>query len=151
MQRQRTTFLRRSYQTVQVPDKKLAALVAAILVFSVGHDIDHLVRGDFRWHPSGETVPIFAAIFAKYAIFGFGLYFYLKNKVGPLFWAILAGIGTVLAALAHCTPFSYQTPRYIYRAYEMPAAGVLAVTVLALLMLALIATAAYPQYLLARG
>jgi hypothetical protein len=96
-------------------------------------------------------VPVFAALFAKYAIFGFGLYFYLKNKVGPLFWAILAGIGTVFAALAHCTPFSYQTPRYICRAYEMPAAGVLAVTVLALLMLALIATAAYAQYLWASG
>lgn len=133
-----------------MPDKKLAALVAAIIILSLGHDIDHWVRGDFRLRLTGETVLVFAAVFAKYAIFGSGLYLYLKGKVGPLFWVMLAGIGVVLGTLAHFTPFSYQTARSIYRAYETPLAGAAAVSVLALLMLALIAAAAYAQYLRAR-
>jgi fluoride ion exporter CrcB/FEX len=133
-----------------VPDKKLAALVAAIIVLSMGHDIDHAIRGDFHFQLSGKAIPVIAAVVAKYAIFGFGLYLYFRGKVGPLFWAILAGIGVVLGTLAHFSPFSDQTPRAIYRAYEMPAAGMVAVTVLALLMLALIATAVYSQYPWAR-
>jgi hypothetical protein len=130
-----------------VPDKKLAALVALIILLSLGHGIDHVVRGDFRLQLDTESMPRYAIIVAQYAILGFGLYFYLKNKVGPLFWSIVAGIGVVLAWLAHFSPFSEQTPQTIYRAYATPAAGTAAVSVLALLMLTLVATAVYSQYL----
>ncbi len=133
-----------------MPDKKLTVLVGVIIALSLGHDIDHVVRGDFRWSLSGSA-PILAVLVIKYAILGFGLYFYLKNKVGPLFWAIVAGISVVLAWLAHFSPFSEQTPQTIYRAYATPAAGTAAVSVLALLMLALVATTVYSQYLWARG
>ncbi len=133
-----------------MPDKKLAILVIAIVLLSLGHDIDHAVRGDFRGSFVGSA-PVMAVLLGKYALLGFGLYFYLKSKVGPLFWAILAGIGVALAWLAHFSPFSVQTPQSIYRAYATPAAGVVAVSVLALLMLALVAATLYSQYLWARG
>lgn len=132
-----------------MPDKKLAILIIAIVLLSLGHDIDHAVRGDFRGSLAG-SVPVIAVLLSKYAILGFGLYFYLKSKAGPLFWAIVAGIGVVLAWLAHFSPFSAQTPQSIYRAYASPAEGVVAVSVLALLMLALVATTLYSQYLWAR-
>jgi amino acid transporter len=132
-----------------MPDNKLAVLVGIIVVLSLGHDIDHIVRGDFRWSLAGSA-PVFAVLLTKYAILGFGLYFYLRNKIGPLFWAIVAGISVVLAWLAHFSPFSEQTPQSIYRAYATPAGGAVAVCVLALLMLTLIATTVYSQYLWAR-
>lgn len=127
-------------------DTKLIALVALLIVLSLGHDVDHFIRGDIRWQ-------LFLAliILAKYAFLGFGLFFYLKNKIGPLFWAIAAGLGATLGWLAHLSPFSDQTPQYIYRAYETPAAGSLAVTLLAAFMLTLILTAIYAEYLWARG
>jgi hypothetical protein len=134
-----------------VPDKKLAALAALIIALSFGHDIDHTVRGDFRWQPNGETLAIYAVLLAKYTVLGCGLYLDLKSKSGPLFWAIVAGISVVLGFLAHFSPFSDQTPQVIYRAYATPAAGALAVLVLALLMLTLVATAVYAQYLRAKG
>jgi amino acid transporter len=34
-----------------------------------------------------------------YTIIGFGLYLYSKNKVGPRFWAIVAGVGAALGCL----------------------------------------------------
>ncbi len=134
-----------------MPDKKLAALAALVIALSFGHDIDHGIRGDFRWQPAGGTLAIYAVLLAKYAVLGSGVYFYLKRKAGPLFWAIVAGTGLVLGFLAHFSPFSGQTPQFIFRAYASPAAGALAVFVLALLMLSLAATAAYAQYLRVKG
>ena len=82
---------------------------------------------------------------------GLGLFFYLKNKLGPLFWAIVAGTDVALGWLAHFSPFTDQTPQYIYHAYATPAAGWLAVAWLVALMLALIVAAIYAEYLWARG
>ncbi|MGH6937219.1 MAG: hypothetical protein ACRED2_13815, partial [Methylocella sp.] len=85
------------------------------------------------------------------AFLGLALFFYLKNIIGPLFWALAAGIGVALVWLAHFSPFTDQTPQYIYRAYATPAAGWLAVAWLVALMLALITTAIYAEYLWARA
>ena len=65
-----------------------------------------MIWGDFRSQLTAESIPAYAIIVAKYAILGFGLYFYLKNKVSPLFWAIVAGISVALGWLAHFSPLS---------------------------------------------
>lgn len=126
-------------------DRKLIALLTLLIVLSLGHDLDHMIRGDIRW----QLLPA-VLILAKYAFLGFGLFFYIKGKVGPLFWAIAAGLGVGLGWLTHFSPFTDQTPQYIYRAYDSPAAGMLAVAWLAALMLALIITTFYAEYLWAR-
>ena len=131
-------------------DKILIALVVLVIILNLGHTVDHFVRGYFRWPLTMATVPPFLVTLAINAILGFGLYFYLKNKLGPLFWAIVAGIGVAFGWLAHFSPFTEQTPQYIYRAYETPALGWLAVAWLAALMLVLIGTAIYAEYLWAR-
>jgi uncharacterized integral membrane protein len=133
-----------------VRDKILIALVVLVIILNLGHTVDHFVRGDFRWPLTVATVPPFLVTLAINAILGFGLYFYLKNKLGPLFWAIVAGTGVAFGWLAHFSPFTEQTPQYIYRAYETPALGWLAVAWLAALMLVLIGTAIYAEYLWAR-
>jgi hypothetical protein len=134
-----------------VRDKILIALVVLIIILNLGHTVDHFVRGDFRWPVTVESVPPIIVTLAINAILGFGLYFYIKNRVGPLFWAIVAGTGAAFGGMAHLSPFTEQTPQYIYRAYETPALGWLAVAWLAALMLALIITALYAEYLWAQG
>jgi fluoride ion exporter CrcB/FEX len=116
----------------------------------LGHDFDH-ARGDIRWQLSPEATLSAVIILAKYGFLGLALFFYLKNKLGPRFWAIGAGIGVTLGWLAHFSPFSYETPQYIYHAYATPAAGWLAVAWLVALMLVLITIAIYAEYLWARG
>ncbi len=127
-------------------DRKLTILVVLVILLSVGHDIDHVFRGDIRW----QLLPVIL-LFAKYLFLGLGLCFYLKRKIGPLFWAVTAGLGAALGWLAHFSPFTDQTPQYIFHAYTTPAAGALAVALLAALMLTLIVTAIYAEYLWARG
>jgi hypothetical protein len=134
-----------------VRDKKLVTLVFLIIILNLGHTVDHIARGDFRALSGAEWAAAFAVTLATNSILGFGLYFYLKNRVGPLFWAIVAGAGVAFAWLAHFSPFTVQTPQYIFRAYETPAAGWLAVAWLVALMLVLIVTAIYAEYLWARG
>jgi hypothetical protein len=133
-----------------MPDKKLIILVALLIVLNFGHDADHIARGDLRWPLTVESAPPIIIILAIFSILVFGLYFYLKNKVGPLFWAIVAGAGAAFGWLAHFSPFTEQTPQYIYHAYATPAAGWLAVAWLVALMLVLIITAIYAEYLWAR-
>ncbi|MDQ6868642.1 MAG: hypothetical protein M3178_09630 [Pseudomonadota bacterium] len=132
-------------------DKKLISLVVLLIALTLGHDFDHIARGDIRWQLSPEAALSAVIILATYGFLGLGLFFYLKNKLGSLFWAIAAGIGVALGWLAHFSPFTDQTPQYIYHAYATPAAGWLAVAWLVALMLALIATAIYAEYLWARG
>jgi hypothetical protein len=127
-------------------DKKLTALVVLLIVLSLGHEFDHIARGDIRW----QLLPI-VIFLAEFAFFGLALFFYLKNKLGPLFWAIAAGMGVAFGWLAHFSPFTDQTPQYIYHAYATPAAGWLAVAWLVALMLALITTSLYAEYLWAKG
>ena len=134
-----------------MPDKKLSIAIVLIIVLVVGHDIDHFVRGDFRAGSAAEALPIVLVTVAKYAAFGLGLFLYLRNSVGPGFWAVLAGIGVVLGWLAHFSPFSGQPPQVIYRVYGSPVWGSLAVAWLVALMLLLIATVLYALYLWARA
>jgi hypothetical protein len=133
-----------------VRDKKLVILVALLIVLSLGHDIDHTFRSDIPWPlTSGPLLPI-VIFFAKYGFLGLALFCYLKNKIGPLFWAIGAGIGVALGWLAHFSPFTDETPQDVYHAYATPA-GWVAVAWLVALMLNLIITAIYAEYLWARG
>jgi hypothetical protein len=134
-----------------MPDKTLSILVIAIIVLFAGHDIDHFLRGDFKLGSPAEAAAVVTVMIAQYVIFGFGLFFYVKGKLGPGFWAILAGLSVALAWLAHFSPFSEQTPQFIYGAYEAPAAGASAVALLAVLMLVLIATMLYATVVWARA
>jgi hypothetical protein len=65
-----------------MPDKKLIILVALLIVLNFGHDAHHIARGDLRWPLTVESAPPIIIILAIFSILVFGLYFYLKNKVG---------------------------------------------------------------------
>ncbi len=132
-------------------DKRLITLMVLTTIFSLGHSVDHVVRGDLRWPLTLESVPFIIISLAIYAIIGFGLYLYLNNKVGSGFWAIVAGIGAAFGWLGHFSPFTDQPPQYILSAYESAAAGWLALGCLVALMLVLITTAIYAEYLWARS
>jgi len=132
-------------------DKTLSILVVATIALVVGHDIDHFARGDYRAGSLGEAAAVLASIIVRYAILGAGLYFYVRGKVGPGFWAILGGLGTVLLWVGHLSPFTEQTPQYIYNAYKDTEVGALAVASLAVFTLVLLTTTFYATVLWARA
>ena len=132
-------------------DKKLVALIVVGAVLYLGHAADHVIRGDVPWPPGAESLAFILVSLAIYALIGFGLYFYRKNKIGPGFWAIFAALGAAFGWLGHYSPFAQQPPRYLLDAYRSAWAGGLAVACLLALMLTLIAGTIYAGYLWAQG
>ena len=129
-------------------DKTLIALILAGTILSLAHNADHIARGDVPSTP--QSLPFLVVTLAIYAIVGVGLFLYWHNKVGPRFWAIVAGLGVFLGWFGHLSPFTDQPPQYICSAYRSVAAGCLAVACLAALMLVLIAATIYATYLCGR-
>jgi hypothetical protein len=144
-------FVARTFWEVFMFDKTLSILVVATIALIVGHDIDHFARGDYRAGSLGEAAQVVASIIVRYAILGACLYFYVRGKIGPGFWAILGGLVTVLLWFGHLSPFSEQTPQYIYNAYKDSKTGALAVTSLAVFTLVLVTTTFYATILWARA
>ena len=114
-------------------DKTLIGLILAGTILSLAHNADHIVRGDIPWMP--QSLPFLVVSLAIYAIVGVALFLYWQNKVGPRFWAVVAGLGAILRWFGHLSPFTDQPPQYICSAYGSVAAGWLAVACLAALML----------------
>src|SRR5262245_35195853 len=130
-----------------MPDGKLISLVALTAILSVGHTVDHARRGDLHWPLSLESVPFIVFSLVTYLVVGGGLYFYVKGRIGPRFWAIVGGLGLAVGWLGHFSPFTDQPPRHIVDAYATGAAGWLALGWLIMLMLTLIAATFYATYL----
>ncbi|HEY1372239.1 MAG TPA: hypothetical protein VGH50_07195 [Candidatus Binatia bacterium] len=134
-----------------MPDKKLINLILLGGVLYLGHAIDHVARGDVRWPLGMESLPFIVVTVIIYALIGFGIYFYRRNKIGPRFWAIFAALGAAFGWLGHLSPFTEQPPRYIFSAYSSAWAGTLALGCLFALMLVLIAVTLYAAYLWVRS
>jgi hypothetical protein len=132
-------------------DKKLIALIYLGGVLYLGHAVDHVARGDVRLPLGAEALPFIAVTVVIYAVIGFGIYFYRRNKIGPRFWTIFAALGAVFGLLGHFSPFSEQPPSYIFNAYSSAWAGVLALSCLLALMSVLIAATIYAGYLWLRA
>jgi hypothetical protein len=76
-----------------MPDRTLIGLVVAATLLFSGHVVDHVARGDVQWPLAADSGALIVVSLAVYAIIAAGLILYLKGKVGPLFWALVAGIG----------------------------------------------------------
>jgi len=133
-----------------MPDRTLIALVVTAAILFSGHVVDHVARGDVQWPLTTDSVAFILVSVAGYAIIGVGLTLYLNDKVGPLFWALVGGIGLALGWLGHFSPFTDQPPRHILHAYSSAAVGWLALGCLVALMLVLIIAVVYAVQLWAR-
>jgi hypothetical protein len=133
-----------------MPDRTLIALVVTAAILFSGHVVDHVTRGDVQWPLTTDSVAFILVTIAGYAIIGVGLTLYLNDKVGPLFWALVGGIGLALGWLGHFSPFTDQPPRHILHAYSSAAVGWLALGCLVALMLVLIIAVVYAVQLWAR-
>src|SRR5438874_9827536 len=76
-----------------MPDRALIALVVAAAILFSGHVVDHVARGDVHWPLTVDSVAFILVSVVIYAIIGLGLTLYVNGKVGPLFWALVGGIG----------------------------------------------------------
>jgi hypothetical protein len=102
---------------------RLTWLAAAM---SVGHHVDHLIRGNAVGWPLTEEVNAFTASLVVYPIIAAGLLLYRAGRVGPGFWALVSGGGAVFVSAVHFGPAAVEPPELILDHYESPVLGWLA-------------------------
>jgi hypothetical protein len=102
---------------------RLTWLAAAM---SLGHHLDHLIRGNAVGWPVTEEVNAFTASLIVYPIIAAGLLLYRAGRVGPGFWALVSGGGAVFVGAVHFGPAAVEPPELILDPYDPPLLGWLA-------------------------
>lgn len=131
-------------------DRTLYRLTWLALAMSLGHHLDHLVRGNaVGWPVSGE-VNAFTVSLIVYPIIATGLLLYRAGRVGPGFWALVSGGGAVFVSAVHFGPAAVEPPELILNHYQSPILGWLAFGWLAVFVTVLAITCLYETRLWAQ-
>jgi hypothetical protein len=107
-------------------DKILYRLTWLALAMSLGHHLDHLLRGNAVGWPVTEQVNAFTVSLVVYPIIATGLLWYRAGRVGPGFWALVSGGGAAFVAAVHFGPGAVEPPELILDPYQPPVLGWLA-------------------------
>ena len=82
-----------SKERAKASDRTLYGLVALAVVMSVGHHIDHVIRGNNVGWPINSEVNAFTYSLAIYPLILTALLLHRAGEVGPGFWALLSEEG----------------------------------------------------------
>jgi hypothetical protein len=124
-------------------DKTLYGLVCLAAFLSLGHHIDHVIRGNHVGWPLTAELNAFTYSLGVYPLIFLGLYLYASGRVGPGFWALLSGSGALFLAAIHFGPAAVEPPADIIDLYEPRIFGWLAFLWLVVFVTVLVATCLY--------
>lgn len=102
------------------------SLIYLATVLSLGHHVDHVIRGNHTGWPHTDQVTPFTYSLAVYPFILLGLYLSATSKVGPGYWLLLSGPGALFLAATHLGPTALEPPGDIINAYSTPLHGWLA-------------------------
>jgi hypothetical protein len=131
-------------------DRVLYQLTFLAAAMSLGHHLDHLVRGNAVGWPVTSEVNAFTASLVVYPIIATGLLAYHTGRVGPGFWALVSGGGAVFVSVVHFGPAAVEPPELILDGYDPPVLGWLAFGWLVAFVAVLAVTCLYETRLWAR-
>ena len=107
-------------------DRVLYRLTWLAVALSLGHHLDHLIRGNAVGWPVSDQVNAFTASLVVYPVIITGLLAYHAGRVGPGFWALVSGGGAAFVAAVHFGPAAVEPPALILDHYQPPVLGWLA-------------------------
>ena len=105
---------------------KARSLIYFAAALSLGHHIDHTIRGNHTGSPLTDQVTPFTYSLAVYPLILLGLYLSRTGKAGAGYWLLLSGLGAVFLAAVHLGPTALEPPGDIINAYSTPLLGWLA-------------------------
>jgi hypothetical protein len=121
----------------------LYGLIFLAMFMSLGHHIDHVIRGNHVGWPLTAEVTPFTYSLVVYPLILLGLYLYASKRVGPGYWAILSGSGALFVAAIHFGPATVEPPVDIINMYEPRIVGWLAFGWLVVFVMVLLGTCIY--------
>src|SRR5262245_31811623 len=104
-------------------DRGLLVLAVIATLFSIGHHIDHIARGNHVGWPLNPHVTPFTITLGFYPVIALGFYLYLTGRVGAGFWTALSVVGVLFVSLNHFGPLAVEPPHDILGAYHSALAG----------------------------
>jgi hypothetical protein len=141
----------RKGSAVSMQNRILYGLIFLAMFMSLGHHIDHIIRGNnVGWPLTAELNP-FTYSLGIYPLILLGLYLYASGRVGAGFWAILSGSGAIFLAAIHFGPAAVEPPAEIINLYEPRIIGWLAFGWLVVFIVVLVATCTYELRSWVRG
>ena len=130
----------RAAPTGDVLRRRMLLVAWITLALAALHFIDHAVRGyyvidhglDPSWNHSGwpflpEFTPFTASLFGVCGLLGVGLWLTYRGRVGAGYWLATAVLLGALVVWVHFLGPQAETPTVIYRSWDNPVPGVLAV------------------------
>lgn len=132
-------------------DKTLYVLIYSAVVLSVGHHVDHIIRGNHVGWPLSSEVNAFTYSLAIYPLILVGLLLYRARRVGPGFWLFLSGGGALFLSAIHFGPLAVEPPGEIIDPYGSRLLGWLAFAWLVVFVAVLVISSLYEATLWARG
>jgi hypothetical protein len=115
------------------------SLIYLATVLSLGHHLDHVLRGDHTGWPLSDDVTPFTYSLAVYPLILLGLF--LSLDAG--YWMLLSGPGALFLAAVHLGPTALEPPQDIVDPYANPVLGWLAFAWLLILIAVLSAMFVY--------
>ena len=125
------------------PNRMLYGLIYLAMIMSLGHHIDHIIRGNNIGWPLTAEINAFTYSLGIYPLILLGLYLYASGRVGEGYWVLLSGSGAVFVAWIHFGPASVEPPADIINLYEPRLIGWLAFLWLAVFVMVLVGTCIY--------
>ncbi len=107
-------------------DRTLRRLVLLAALMSLGHHVDHAVRGNHVGWPLTAEVTPFTYSLGVYPLILLGFVLSRSGRVGPGYWALLSGAGALFVAAIHAGPGAVEPPADIVDPHEPRILGWLA-------------------------
>ena len=123
--------------------RMLYGLIFLAAFMSLGHHVDHVIRGNHVGWPLTEHPTPFTYSLGIYPLLILGHFLYGTNRVGPGFWAFLSGSGALFVAAIHFGPLAVEPPADIINLYEPRIIGYFAFAWLVLFVAVLVVTFVY--------
>lgn len=114
------------------------SLVYGATVLSLGHHLDHVIRGNHTGWPLTDQVTPFTYSLGVYPLILLGLCLSTTSKAGRRYWMLLSGAGALFLAATHLGPSAVEPPGDIINQYPNPLVGRLAFAWLLCLLLILV-------------
>jgi hypothetical protein len=102
------TTLMHKVSAVSGPNRILYGLIFLAMFMSLGHHVDHMIRGNHVGWPLTAELNAFTYSLGIYPLIFFGLYLYASGRVGKGFWALLSGTGALFVAWIHFGPTAVE-------------------------------------------
>jgi len=108
------------------PRRIIYLLTGIAVAFSIGHHIDHLIRGNAVGWPVNGDVNAFTISLGIYPLLATAMLLYRARRIGPGFWALLSSGGAAFVGLLHFGPLAVEPPHLVHGGHDSPIAGWLA-------------------------